>query len=325
MQMTRREILASAAAVSLAASVESSHAAAPPAGKQVPGIYRYKVGSIEVSAITDGGREAPLADNFVRNASRDDVNAALQAAFLPKDKFPFVFTACVVNTGSKLIVIDTGNGPAAFEQSKGAVGQFHNNLAAAGIDRNAVDAVIISHFHGDHIGGLVTADNKPAFPNAEVMVPAGEWAYWMDDANMNRMPEAQRGGFANARRVFTPLGSKVTKYEGAKELVPGITAIPTPGHTPGHTSHRISSGSDSVIIQADVTNHPAVFVRNPGWHASFDVDPVLAEQSRRKLYDQLVADRTMVQGYHFPFPAAGYAEKVENGYRFVPINWNPTL
>jgi glyoxylase-like metal-dependent hydrolase (beta-lactamase superfamily II) len=325
--LSRRGLLggmAAATALGPLATHRSAHAAAPVTGKQAPGFYRYKVGSIEVTVVTDGMRDAPMG-SLIKNASAEQVNAALDSAFLPKDKFPFVFNPCAVNTGSKLVMIDTGLGPATFAQSKGTAGQTHGNLAAAGIDRNAVDAVIISHFHGDHINGLLNADNTPAFPNAEVMVPAPEWAFWMDDARMNSAPEGLKPNFANARRVFGPLASKITKYEDKKELVPGITSMFTFGHTPGHSSHVIASGSESVVIQADVSNHPALFVRNPGWHAAFDMDAAVAEATRRKLYDQVSADKSRLQGFHFPFPSAGYIEKDGSGYRYVQGTWSPTL
>src|SRR2546425_13352488 len=187
--LSRRTVLAgAAAAVSAGGASSFARAAAPPAGRQAPGWYRYKVGSIEVTAVTDGARANPLTDTFIRNVKKDDVNKALEANYMEKDKITVPYTPIVVNTGSKLVVIDVGLGPALYEQSKGAVGQFHTNLAAAGIDRNAVDIVIISHFHPDHINGLLTADNKPAFPNAEIMVPATEWAYWSDDGNMSKAP-----------------------------------------------------------------------------------------------------------------------------------------
>jgi glyoxylase-like metal-dependent hydrolase (beta-lactamase superfamily II) len=333
-ELNRRRMLMGAAAASAAtafapmSNYSPARAAAPPAGKQVPGWYRYKVGSIEVTAVTDGARTTPIPDNYITNADKDAINAALGGLFLEKDKLTAPFTAAVVNTGSKLVVIDTGLGPSMFEQSKGAVGQFHGNLAAAGIDRNAVDTVIISHFHPDHINGLLTADSKAAFPNAEIMVPATEWAYWSDDANMSKAPagSAVETMFKNERRVFGALGNKVTPYASDKEIVPGITSQASYGHTPGHSSHLISSGSAKVLVQADVVGGVgALFVRNPGWHLMFDMDAAMAEQTRRKLYDMAAAEKLLIQAYHLPFPALVYIEKSGTGYREIPVPWNPTI
>jgi glyoxylase-like metal-dependent hydrolase (beta-lactamase superfamily II) len=213
-----------------------------------------------------------------------------------------------------------------FQQSKGAVGQYHTNLAASGIDRNAVDVVIISHFHGDHINGLVGPENKPAFPNAEVMVPAAEWAFWTDESNTSKAPPPARGQFGNVKRVFGVLGNKVTHYEGGKELVPGITAVATPGHTPGHMSLIIASGNGKLLVQADVTAGMAMlFVRNPDWHFMFDTDKTQASATRRKVYDMAATDRLLVQGYHFSFPSLAYVEKAGNGFRLVPAPWNPVI
>ena len=331
--LTRRTVLTGAAAATAAAlgpldGRSPAHAAAPQIGKQVPGFYRYKVGSFEVTAVTDGVRTFPLADGFVKNATKDQVNAAFATIYQEKDKVTAPFTPVVVNTGSKLVVIDTGNGPNQYEASKGAVGQFHTNLAAAGIDRNTVDTVVISHFHGDHISGLVTADGKPAFANAEVMVPAAEWKYWSDDGNMSKAAAGSplEGNFKNVRRVFGALGNKVTQYEHDKELVPGITSVATYGHTPGHTAHVIASGSGKVLVQADMTAAIALlFVRNPGWHAVFDMDGAMAEAARRKTYDMAAAEKLLIQGFHFPFPALGYIEKDGSAYRLVPAFWNTML
>src|SRR5262245_57380545 len=250
-QLTRRQMLATAAVATLAPMGHMpAHGAAPLIGKQAPSYYRYNVGSYEVTVISDGARSWPL--DIVRNATKEDVSTALAAAYLDKEKVTFPYVPIVVNIGSKLVVIDPGLGPTLYEQSKGAVGQFHTNLAAAGIDRNAVDTVIISHFHADHVNGLLTADSKPAYPNAEIMVPAAEWKYWSDDGNMSKAAAGSmlEGNFKNVRRVFGALNNKVTQYEAGKEIAPGITAVATYGHTPGHTSHIIASGSDKAIIQA---------------------------------------------------------------------------
>jgi glyoxylase-like metal-dependent hydrolase (beta-lactamase superfamily II) len=330
-ELTRRTILSAGAAVTAGAlspglRTSPALAAAPLAGTQAPGYYRYRVGDYEVTAVTDGATTSPLAENFVINAKRQEVSAALAAAHRPSETITVPYTPIVVNTGSKLIVIDTGQGEAAFERTKGAAGQFQRNLAAAGIDRNAVDLVVISHFHGDHVNGLLSADNKPAFPNAEILVPRVEWAFWMDDGEMSRAPAGRMQDlFKNNRRVFDALGRKVTPYEWDKEVAPGLTAVGTPGHSPGHTSYVLASGSGRVFVQSDVTNVPVLFARHPGWHAAFDQDPQLAEATRRRVYDMVVAEKMPIQGFHYPFPGLAHLEKVGDGYRETLAPWNPVI
>ena len=329
MELTRRHALAGAAALAASPLLPnlSAKAAAPLADKQAPSFYRYKVGEAQVNVISDGVNTFALPETFVLNAKKDEVNAALEKAFLPKDKVSVHFSPLVINTGGKLIVVDTGNGPGAFASSKGNVGQFASNMAAAGIDPKAIDMVVISHFHGDHINGLLTADNVLAFPNAEVLVPAGEWAYFMDDGEMGKQTtERMQGVFKNARRVFEAgLKKKVTPYAWDKELAPGLLPVASVGHTPGHTSFVLSSGSDKVFIQSDVTNHPALFVTHPDWHLMFDQDAAMAETTRRKVYDMLLAEKMRVQGFHYPFPANGFVEKDGTGYRLVPAPWSPVI
>lgn len=329
MELSRRQALAGTVALAAAPLLPTlpAKAAAPAAGKQNASFYRYKVGDAEVTVVSDGSLTFPLADGFITNANKDDVAAALEKAFRPRDTFTVYFGPLAINTGGKLIVIDTGNGPGAFASSKGANGQFANNLAAAGIDAKTVDMVVISHFHGDHVNGLLTADNQLAFPNAEVLVPSVEWKYWMDDGEMSRAPAGRMEGlFKNNRRVFEAgLKKKVTPYEWGKDVVPGLLAVETIGHTPGHTSYVLSSGSDKVFIQSDVTNNPEPFVRNPGWQASFDQDGPQAETTRRKVYDMLAAEKMRVQGFHYPFPGLANIEKDGTGYRWIPAPWNPSI
>lgn len=303
-----------------------ARAAAPLAGKQNAGWYRYKVGEFEVTAVVDGQNANPLGDAYVSNTPKDTVAKDLEAQFLPKDKVIHTYTPAVINTGSKLVAIDSGLGLGTFAQSKGALGQYQNNLKASGIDASAIDVVIISHFHGDHINGLIGPDNKPMFPNAEIMVPETEWNFWMDESNVSKLPEVAKGQMANPKRVFGALGNKVTKYGDKKELVPGVTSIATPGHTPGHYSHIVSSGSSTLLVQADVTaGAAALFVRNPDWQFVFDTDKADAVATRKKIYDMLATDKMMVQGYHLAFPGVGYVEKSGNGYRLVPATWNPSI
>jgi glyoxylase-like metal-dependent hydrolase (beta-lactamase superfamily II) len=325
---TRRQLVAAAAVGPAAAlmPLQPAQAAAPATGKQNVGFYRYKVGDFEITVVTDGAGTSPLADSYVVNAPKTAVNAALESEFMVQDKVTHSYTPVVVNTGSKLVAIDTGLGLGMLAQSKGALGQYHGNLKAAGIDASAVDVVIISHFHGDHINGLIGVDNKPAFPNAELMVPEVEWAFWSDDNNQSKLPEVARPQMGNFKRVFGIIGEKFTKYQAGKELVPGITTIATPGHTPGHVSYTIVSGNQKLLVQSDVTAGAAsLFARNPDWQFVFDTDKAQAVETRKKLYDMAAAERMPVQGFHFPFPALVHVEKSGSGYRLVPAAWNPVL
>src|SRR5215472_2026237 len=329
MPLSRRQAFISTAALAAAPLLGPAPAiaAASPAEKQAPSFYRYKVGDIQVTVVSDGRFTFPLEDSFITNAKKEEVNAALEKAFLPPDVFTIYFAPLVINTGGKLVVIDTGNGAVARANSKGANGLFAENMVAAGFDPKAVDMVVISHFHTDHVNGLLTADGTPAFPNAEVLVPAAEWRFWSDDGEMSRAAgERMVGLFKNNRNIFEAgLKKKVTPYEWNKELAPGLLAVETIGHTPGHTSYVLSSGSSKVFIQSDVTNNPMLFATNPQWHAFFDQDGDVAEKTRRRVYDMLIAEKLQVQGFHYPFPGLGNIEKDGSGYRVVPSPWNPIL
>jgi glyoxylase-like metal-dependent hydrolase (beta-lactamase superfamily II) len=327
-ELNRRHLMAGTAAAGLAAALPAiGHAAAPAAGKQAPGFYRYKVGSIEITVVTDGANRFPIPDGFVANASKEQINAALAANFMEQGFFTGPYNPIVINTGSKLALVDTGTSEATLGPSKGATGQLMMNLAAAGIDANAIDTVIISHYHGDHINGLLKADKSLAFPNAEILVPAAEHQYYMDDGIMSRAPKGRiEGVFNNVRRVIAgDVLKRLRTYEMNKDVIPGVLAVATPGHTPGHTSHVVSSGDSKVYVQADVTHAPYLFARNPGWHPFYDQDPVMAEATRRKVYDMLAAEKMRVQGFHYPFPSHGFVEKTGTGYREIPVPWNPTI
>jgi glyoxylase-like metal-dependent hydrolase (beta-lactamase superfamily II) len=268
-----------------------------------------------------------MAEDHVTNIKLDTVNAALAEVFMQKDMMMTPYNPVAVNTGSKLLIIDTGTGEANYKKTNGVGGQFIANLAAAGIERTAVDAVIISHYHGDHINGLLMADNSLTYPNAEILVPAPEHKYWMDDGEMSRAGTVRvETNFKNVRRVFnTEVMKHVRTYEWGKDIVPGITVQGTPGHTPGHTSYVIASGSEQVYVQSDVTHVPFLFVRHPDWHAYYDQDGVMAEATRRKVYDMLAAEKMRVQGFHYPFPSLAHVEKDGNGYRYFPVPWSPTI
>jgi glyoxylase-like metal-dependent hydrolase (beta-lactamase superfamily II) len=326
-ELTRRHILNGCAAAIGATAFASftatrAPAAAPLSGKQAPSFYRFKLGDFEITVVSDGARAIPLPPQFVRNVSNEQVLAAAEAAYMPKGSIIAPFNPIVVNTGAKLVLIDTGYGPGLGP----TVGLLPATLAAAGIDPKTIDVVLISHMHGDHILGLKNPDGSLAFPNAEIKVPAVDWAYWMSDDNMSRAPEGfQKTSFGFNRKIFANLTDKVTRYEWNKEVAPGITSVETAGHTPGHTSFAIESGSKQLYFQGDVTNVPDLFLRNPEWQVMFDSEPEKAVVTRRRVYDMASAEKMLVSGYHFPFPGLGYVEKAGTGYRLVPASWNPVI
>ena len=328
--LNRRETLAAAAAASLAAlgaplhlpaaaAVDAPLAAGSP-GAQAPGFYRYKVGDIEVTAINDGFMPRPV-DALVKNAPVADVKRALAESFLPQDTLPVSFTTLVLRTGGKLVLIDTGLG----DMGAPTTGVWMRNFKAAGFEPKDVGTVIISHFHPDHINGLRLKDGTAVFANAEVMVPAAEWAFWMDDAKMAAAPEAAQGNFKNVRRVFGPIAKDVKQYQAEKELVTGVTALAASGHTPGHTAYAVTSGQGRLLVMSDTSNHPALFVRHPGWHFAFDMDADQAVATRRRLLETAAAERMRVAFYHAPFPATGHIAREGDGFRLVPAEWRPTL
>jgi glyoxylase-like metal-dependent hydrolase (beta-lactamase superfamily II) len=320
-EITRRDLILSSAAAAALLGLNGRVAFIGAAQAQTAiaqGFHRYRVGSIEVTALYDGVWERPHDPGFIRNATVDQTKAALAAAGLAPDFVPIPFTPNLVKTGGRLVLIDTGTGGGQTGGPK--AGTLMKHLAAVGIEAGAIQAILISHFHPDHIFGLMTKapENRAVFPNAEILVPAAEYKFWMDPAIIEKLPEARRPLAKRIQEMFPLVADKVRLFEGDKELLPGIRAISAPGHTPGHTAFHVSSGRDQLVVLGDTTNIPALFVRNPGWHAVFDQDALMAEATRRKLLDRVAADKTMVAGYHFPFPAAGAIAKDGTGYAFVP-------
>lgn len=304
-----------------AQTAPASAPAAAPAAPQAPGFYRFKVGGFTVTTVHDGSFIRPI-EAFVRNAPLADVQAVLAGQFLPTDSFRIPFTVTFVQTPTKLVVFDSGAG---ITPATATNGKMIGNMAAAGIDPAKVDAVILSHFHGDHVNGLLGANNAAAFPNAEIFLPEAEIAWFGDAANESRSPEGQRANFANSARRLAPYAGKITRIKAGAEPVPGITAIDAFGHTPGHTIYRIADGGAQAVFMADATNRPELFAARPGYHAVFDFDADMAEATRRKVLDMLATDRIRATGYHFPFPANGYFAKDGSGYRYVPADWSSAV
>jgi len=319
-KLSRRTFLAGPAlAAGCAAFARPARAATPAATAQGPGVYRYNLGDIQLTALYDGIWYLPIDGKFVRNASGAAVNAALTAAFLPPNILPITFTALLVNNGGKLTLIDTGTAG----QIADTAGSMIGNLAAAGIAPDAIDTILISHFHPDHIDGIKTKDGAKVFANAEIVVPEPEWAYWMNDAHMAGVSKSVHGYFLNARRIFSDIAPQVRRFKPGAEVVPGIVSLPAYGHTPGHTAFAIHSGRQSMLVMSDTVRNPYLFARHPDWQPIFDMDGEQAVAARRRMLDRAAADRMLVAAYHFPFPACGHIVKTVTGYELVPAMWQP--
>ena len=315
--LSRRSFLASSAlAAGCAALPAPGRAAVPAAKEQGPGVYRYRLGDTQ---LIDGIWYLPINNKFVRNASGAAVNEALAAAFLAPSVLPISFTALLVNTGAKLVLIDTGTAG----QITDTAGFMNANLAAAGINPGAIDTILISHFHPDHIDGIKTKNGDKVFANAEILVPEPEWKFWMDDGNMSRATGAVHRYFLNARRIFKDIAKEVRPFLPGAEVAPGIVSVPAFGHTPGHTAFAIHSGNQSMLAMSDTAREPWLFVRHPEWQPSYDMDGPQAMKTRTDMLDRAAADRMLVEAYHFPFPACGHIVRSGTGYELVPAMWEP--
>ena len=287
-----------------------------------PGVLRYKVGDAEITALYDGIWEKVHDGKYFGNASIAEVKQALAQAGLTTAFVSIPITVFVVKLNGKLIMVDSGGGNQvqAFNPDSVFVsGKMMANMRAAGIDPTKIETVLVSHFHPDHIFGLLEkGTNAPVFPNAEIIVPAAEYKWWTDPSLTGRLPEWRRP-LAQRIQTVIPNWKNVLPVEGEDEVVPGIYFVKAPGHTAGHTAFHLTSGNDQLMFSNDAAYVPAFSFTHPEWHGAFDQDGALAEASRRKLLDRVIADRMMICGAHFPFPGAGVFAKDGSGYAFTPV------
>ena len=278
------------------------------------GVTRVDLGSVNVTMLSDGQGARPLDANFVRNVPLAEVQAALTEAKLPTDRIDVPFNPFVADIGAQRVLFDTGSG----EFGAAGSGKLLENMGKAGIDPKSVTAVVISHFHGDHINGLRNKAGNLVFPNAKIYVPAPEWNWWMDEARLAATPEAQRGGLNTARRVFSPIAATVVRFEPGTEILPGVRSIAAYGHTPGHTAFMIEGGSRKLLYWADTTN-VFLFVRNPDWAVVFDMDADAAKATRRRIADLASRENALVTGYHLPGSGIGTLSTRGKEYEFTPL------
>lgn len=318
MQLSRRGFLTAGAAfgaVWMMGGLTGCAAPTPRASSVAPGVARVDLGAVRVTMLSDGFGKRPLDAGFVRNAPLAEVQAALREAGLPTDTLTIPYTIPCVEVGGKRVLFDVGNG----EFGQATAGKLLENLAAAGVDPKSIDAVVFSHFHGDHINGLRNKAGALVFPNAKLYVPEPEWAWWMDDARMAAAPEAMKGAFAATRRVFGQLAGTVQRFAPGAEVLPGIRSLAAFGHTPGHTAFLVEGGTRKFLFWGDTTNIAALFVRHPDWAVSFDMDAEKARLVRRQLSDTAIREGWLVAGYHLPGSAVGTLAPRGTGYEFTPL------
>ncbi|RAP40700.1 MBL fold metallo-hydrolase [Rhodovulum viride] len=302
--MTRRHALLAGAALPLcAAAAPPARAAAPMMGPARPPFNRFNLGGFEVTTILAGSRTVPDPQTiFGLNVEPERFAAVSQEAMIPADRAQFFFTPTVVNTGSELILFDTGLAP------QGTVAA----LEAAGYTPDQIDTVVITHMHGDHIGGLME-DGAETFANARYVTGAVEFDAW------------DMSGDEGFEAKMRPLADKTRFLDDGGEAAPGVTAVAAFGHTPGHMAYRLESQGKALLIGADFANHYVWSLAHPDWEVRYDRDKAAAAATRRRLLDMLAAERMPFIGYHMPFPALGFVESLDDGYRYVPASYQMML
>lgn len=304
----------------IAATPLTAHAAAPQQKTQVPGYYRLAVGQFEVTALFDGIFE--LDPKLLKNASEGDVQKLLARMFQRGPKVQTAVNAYLVNTGSKLLLIDTG---AAGLFGPG-LGQVLSNLKAAGHQPEQVDAVLLTHLHGDHANGLLQADGQPAFPNADIWTAQSEADFWLK-ADLAKVPEKAQPFFKMAQDAVAPYAKagKLKTFSGQQEIFPGIHTLPAPGHTPGHTAFNLKSGEQSLLIWGDIVHNAAVQFTKPAVSIEFDVDQKLAVSTRKAFFAKVAKEQSLVAGAHLAFPGIGHVRADSKGYSWVPIEFGTVV
>ncbi|WP_426323432.1 MBL fold metallo-hydrolase [Pseudoduganella sp. R-43] len=298
----------------IAAIAGAAHAAAPMAKTQAPGFYRMNVGDFEVTVLNDGTIDLPM--DQLLNQKPEKTTKSLEHSFL-KSPVETSVNAFLVNTGSKLVLIDTGAG-SLFGPT---LGNILTSLKAAGYQPEQVDEIYITHLHGDHVGGLGGQD-KPAFPNAVVRMDKRDADFFLSKANLDNASAEAKGNFQGPMSAVSGYAGKVKPFEGNTELVPGVRSTSSYGHTPGHTTYVVESKGQKLVLIGDLMHNAAVQFPDPGVTIQFDSDSKAALAQRKAAFAEAAKQGYWMGAAHLPFPGVGHLRSEGKGYKFFPVNYS---
>lgn len=326
--LSRRALLGAAGAAGIVArfGLPSAQAAAPMLGTLPPAWHRFTWGAFEATVISDGN--LPLgkpADSFVGPGAAQ-IPEMLTAEFLDPNAATLEQNILVLNTGRQMLLFDTGMGESMGAESKmfgPTTGRMLANMKAAGIDPAQIDIVIATHAHCDHVWGLVDANGQRVFPNAQVAINETDVTFWTDDAN-KKGPAFMVPFIEGAKKNLAAYRDRMIMVRDGQEVVPGVVALFTPGHTVGHTCYAITSNGRTMVNTGDLAHHQVLLLRQPLMDFSFDTDPKRSAQTRSRMLDRLATDRHAVLSYHFPWPGLGHVKRETQGYSWVAEPMNVT-
>jgi glyoxylase-like metal-dependent hydrolase (beta-lactamase superfamily II) len=286
----------------------------PVPDRQVPGLHHRRVGDILVTAVSDGFLDGSLA--ALQNIEEGDAARLLREAFRLSVARRTSVNTFLIRSGGRACLVDTGCG----RTLQSSAGRVFDNLDAAGVSAAAIDTILLTHMHPDHSNGLSDSSGTALVPNAEVGLHEAELGYWTDDQRAGT-----EGYFDMARQQLAPYRDRLRTFAGEVEVFPGVTSVPLPGHTPGHTGYLVASGGHALLIWGDIVHAPEIQVPRPEVTMTFDVDPALAEATRRRTFDRVANDRLAFTGMHLHFPGWSHLAYRDDRYRLVPDAWSHDL
>jgi glyoxylase-like metal-dependent hydrolase (beta-lactamase superfamily II) len=279
---------------------------------QSPPIYKQPFGDAQIILVSDGTLALGSPEKSFRGISKKEIEAHLSRYFLPTDNIVIEETVLVLISGGKRILFETGTGVSPLYPY---AGHLQTSLAEAGINPESIDAVVCSHAHPDHIGGLCTANHQPQFPNARIYISEIDFNFWTDAKLLGSSLDT----FVTlARKNLLPVRDQIVFIKDGQEFLPGVRAMLTPGHTQGHTGFLLTSGNQSLYLIGDLSHHHVLLLERPRISFAYDLDPTQAADSRVKVLDMLSMDRTAIFGYHFPWPGIGHVAREHGGFRYFP-------